>query len=210
PTLKTQAYAGKGEVLTHITWNDYRIKLEYLFACNSKEAKFYNATEGGARINFTEELSFKECCEKLLTKFKPKFELPKSLTKNRSDKLLVKFKEKIQKDQENAKRFLNDALALKQILENILSKDFILPLEFLEKVYQNIENFNHSLDEDEFIQDETLRGAFAYRGKLISDVLKLHIQDKTHFITAYIKAYHEWLLYFMEKLEQKYKSLSKV
>ncbi|EPZ9006801.1 6-hydroxymethylpterin diphosphokinase MptE-like protein [Campylobacter jejuni] len=210
PTLKTQAYAGKGEVLTHIAWNDYRIKLEYLFACNSKEVKFYNATEGGARINFTEELSFKECCEKLLTKEKPQFELPKSLTKNRSDKLLVKFKEKIQKDQENAKRFLNDALALKQILENILSKDFILPLEFLEKVYQNIENFNHSLDEDEFIQDETLRGAFAYRGKLISDVLKLHIQDKTHFITAYIKAYHEWLLYFMEKLEQKYKSLSKV
>ncbi|EAJ3773054.1 motility associated factor glycosyltransferase family protein [Campylobacter coli] len=201
--LKVPAYGGKGEVLTHITWNDYRIKLEYLFACNDQKAKFYNATEGGARINFTEELSFKECCEKLLIKEKPKFELPKSLTKNRSDKLLVKFKEKIQKDQENAKRFLDDALALKQILENILSKDFILPLEFLEKVYQNIENFNHSLDEDEFIQDEVLRGAFAYRGKLISDVLKLHIQDKTHFITAYIKAYHEWLLYFMEKLEQR-------
>ncbi|ECL3241559.1 motility associated factor glycosyltransferase family protein, partial [Campylobacter jejuni] len=142
--LKVTAYAGKGEVLTHITWNDYRIKLEYLFACNEQKAKFYNATEGGARINFTEELSFKECCEKLLTKEKPQFELPKSLTKNRSDKLLVKFKEKIQKDQDNAKRFLDDALALKQILENILSKDFILPLEFLEKVYQNIENFNHS------------------------------------------------------------------
>ncbi|EGM8842854.1 motility associated factor glycosyltransferase family protein, partial [Campylobacter jejuni] len=185
--LKVPAYAGKGEVLTHITWNDYRIKLEYLFACNDQKAKFYNATEGGARINFTEELSFKECCEKFLTKEKPKFELPKSLTKNRSDKLLVKFKEKIQKDQENAKRFLDDALALKQILENILSKDFILPLEFLEKVYQNIENFNHSLDEDEFIQDEVLRGAFAYRGKMIADVLKLHIQDKTHFITAYVK-----------------------
>ncbi|ENT1979263.1 6-hydroxymethylpterin diphosphokinase MptE-like protein [Campylobacter coli] len=210
PTLQVTAYAGKGEVLTHIAWNDYRIKLEYLFACNDQKAKFYNATEGGARINFTEELSFKECCDKLLTKFKPKFELPKSLTKNRSDKLLVKFKEKIQKDQDNAKRFLDDALALKQILENILSKDFILPLEFLEKVYQNIENFNHSLDEDEFIQDEVLRGAFAYRGKMIADVLKLHIKDETHFITAYIKAYHEWLLYFIEKLEQKYKSLSKV
>ncbi|ELF2057925.1 motility associated factor glycosyltransferase family protein, partial [Campylobacter coli] len=208
--LKVTAYAGKGEVLTHITWNDYRIKLEYLFACNEQKAKFYNATEGGARINFTEELSFKECCEKLLTKEKPQFELPKSLTKNRSDKLLAKFKEKIQKDQENAKRFLDDALALKQILENILSKDFILPLEFLEKVYQNIENFNHSLDTDEFIQDEVLRGAFAYRGKMIADVLKLHIKDETHFITAYIKAYHEWLLYFIEKLEQKYKSLSKV
>ncbi|EAM0238098.1 DUF115 domain-containing protein [Campylobacter jejuni] len=208
--LKVPAYGGKGEVLTHITWNDYRIKLEYLFACNDQKAKFYNATEGGARINFTEELSFKECCEKFLTQTKPKFDIPKSLTKNRSDKLLFKFKEKIQKDQENAKRFLNDALALKQILENILSKDCLLPLEFLEKVYQNIQNFNHYLDEDEFIQDETLRGAFAYRGKLISDVLKLHIKDEIHFITAYIKAYHEWLLYFMEKLEQKYKSLLKV
>ncbi|EGN1006424.1 motility associated factor glycosyltransferase family protein [Campylobacter coli] len=203
PTLKAQAYAGKGEVLTHITWNDYRIKLEYLFACNDQKAKFYNATEGGARINFTEELSFKECCEKLLTKFKPKFELPKSLTKNRSDKLLVKFKEKIQKDQDNAKRFLDDALALKQILENILSKDFILPLEFLEKVYQNIENFNHSLDEDEFIQDGILKAVMYERGLKISLVYKENIVDNASFITAYIKAYHEWLLYFMEKLEQR-------
>ncbi|EAI8842055.1 motility associated factor glycosyltransferase family protein, partial [Campylobacter coli] len=203
PTLKTQAYAGKGEVLTHITWNDYRIKLEYLFACNSKEAKFYNATEGGARINFTEELSFKECCEKLLTKEKPKFELPKSLTKNRSDKLLVKFKEKIQKDQDNAKRFLDDALALKQILENILSKDFILPLEFLEKVYQNIENFNHNLDTDEFIQDGILKAVMYERGLKISLVYKENIVDNASFITAYIKAYDEWLLYFIEKLEQR-------
>ncbi|EAL9627749.1 DUF115 domain-containing protein [Campylobacter coli] len=201
--LKVPAYGGKGEVLTHITWNDYRIKLEYLFACNDQKAKFYNATEGGARINFTEELSFKECCEKLLTKEKPKFELPKSLTKNRSDKLLAKFKEKIQKDQENAKRFLDDALALKQILENILSKDFILPLEFLEKVYQNIENFNHSLDEDEFIQDGILKAVMYERGLKISLVYKENIVDNASFITAYIKAYHEWLLYFMEKLGQR-------
>ncbi|EAJ7719956.1 motility associated factor glycosyltransferase family protein [Campylobacter jejuni] len=203
PTLKAQAYGGKGEVLTHITWNDYRIKLEYLFACNEQKAKFYNATEGGARINFTEELSFKECCEKLLTKEKPKFDIPKSLTKNRSDKLLVKFKEKIQKDQENAKRFLDDALALKQILENILSKDFLLPLEFLEKVYQNIENFNHSLDTDEFIQDGILKAVMYERGLKISLVYKENILDYASFITAYIKAYHEWLLYFMEKLEQR-------
>ncbi|BEJ73913.1 motility associated factor glycosyltransferase family protein [Campylobacter jejuni] len=201
--LKVPAYAGKGEVLTHITWNDYRIKLEYLFACNDQKAKFYNATEGGARINFTEELSFKECCEKFLIKEKPQFELPKSLTKNRSDKLLVKFKEKIQKDQDNAKRFLDDALALKQILENILSKDFILPLEFLEKVYQNIENFNHSLDTDEFIQDGILKAVMYERGLKTSLVYKENIVDNASFITAYIKAYHEWLLYFIEKLEQK-------
>ncbi|MFQ6343060.1 DUF115 domain-containing protein, partial [Campylobacter sp. VTCC 70190] len=102
---------------------------------------------------------------------------------------------------------LDDALALKQILENILSKDFILPLEFLEKVYQNIQNFNHALDEDEFIQDETLRGIFAYRGKFISDVLKQGILDETQFNLAYIKAFYEWLVCFIEKLEYKYQSL---
>ncbi|EOH7790438.1 hypothetical protein ACMCE9_001705, partial [Campylobacter jejuni] len=48
-----------------------------------------------------------------------------------------------------------------------------------------------------------LRGAFAYRGKMIADVLRLHIQDKASFISAYIKAYYEWLLYFIEKLEQR-------
>ncbi|MCW1494451.1 DUF115 domain-containing protein, partial [Campylobacter jejuni] len=150
------------------------------------------------------ELSFKECCEKLLTKEKPKFELPKSLTKNRSDKLLAKFKEKnTKKIKKNAKRFLDDALALKQILENILSKDFILPLEFLEKVYQNIENFNHSLDEDEFIQDGILKAVMYERGLKISLVYKENIVDNASFITAYIKAYDEWLLYFIEKLEQR-------
>ncbi|EOH4415580.1 hypothetical protein ACLQ5Z_001661, partial [Campylobacter coli] len=55
-----------------------------------------------------------------------------------------------------------------------------------------------------------LRGVFAYRGKFIADVLKIRIQDKAHCIKVYIKAYNEWLLYFIEKLEQKYKSLLKV
>ncbi|HEB9315691.1 TPA: DUF115 domain-containing protein, partial [Campylobacter coli] len=62
----------------------------------------------------------------------------------------------------------------------------------------------------EFMQDEVLRGIFAYRGKFIADVLRLRIQDKARFITAYIKAYHEWLVCFMEKLGQKYEYLLKV
>ncbi|EOH7838645.1 DUF115 domain-containing protein, partial [Campylobacter jejuni] len=90
-----------------------------------------------------------------------------------------------------------------QILENILSKDFILPLEFLEKVYQNIENFNHSLDTDEFIQDGILKAVIYERGLKISLVYKENILDHASFISAYIKAYDEWLLYFMEKLEQR-------
>ncbi|EPW0418007.1 motility associated factor glycosyltransferase family protein, partial [Campylobacter jejuni] len=70
-------------------------------------------------------------------------------------------------------------------------------------VYQNIQNFNHYLDEDEFIQDGILKAVIYERGLKISLVYKENILDHTSFISAYIKAYHEWLLYFMEKLEQK-------
>ncbi len=41
------------------------------------------------------------------------------------------------------------------------------------------------------------------RGLKISLVYKENIVDNASFITAYIKAYDEWLLYFIEKLEQR-------
>ncbi|EJP4489310.1 motility associated factor glycosyltransferase family protein, partial [Campylobacter jejuni] len=63
PSMKVVAYGGKGEVVTHIGWNDYRKKLELLFL-NNIQTNFYNATEGGVRIACTKELSFKECCLK--------------------------------------------------------------------------------------------------------------------------------------------------
>ncbi|EDP7771356.1 motility associated factor glycosyltransferase family protein, partial [Campylobacter coli] len=62
---------------------------------------------------------------------------------------------------------------------------------------------NHSLDEDEFIQDGILKAVMYERGLKISLVYKENIVDNASFITAYIKAYHEWLLYFIEKLEQR-------
>ncbi|EAJ9961519.1 motility associated factor glycosyltransferase family protein, partial [Campylobacter jejuni] len=60
-----------------------------------------------------------------------------------------------------------------------------------------------SLDEDEFIQDGILKAVMYERGLKISLVYKENIVDNASFITAYIKAYHEWLLYFMEKLGQR-------
>ncbi|EPO1883644.1 motility associated factor glycosyltransferase family protein, partial [Campylobacter jejuni] len=48
-----------------------------------------------------------------------------------------------------------------------------------------------------------LKAVVYERGVKISLVYKENIVDNASFITAYIKAYHEWLLYFMEKLEQR-------
>ncbi|EDO8425249.1 DUF115 domain-containing protein, partial [Campylobacter jejuni] len=48
-----------------------------------------------------------------------------------------------------------------------------------------------------------LKAVIYERGLKISLVYKENIVDNASFITAYTKAYHEWLLYFIEKLEQK-------
>ncbi|HEH4645797.1 TPA: motility associated factor glycosyltransferase family protein, partial [Campylobacter coli] len=74
---------------------------------------------------------------------------------------------------------------------------------------QSIQNFNHTLDNDEFIQDGILKAVIYKRGFAISLVYKESILDEAHFITAYIKAYNEWLFYFIEKLEQRISIIEK-
>lgn len=209
PKLKTLAYGGKGEVLTHHTWYDYKIKLEFLFSCNASKAKFYNATEGGARINFTEELSFKECCERFLSQEKPILATPKALPENKSKKLLLKFKEKLQKDQKACELFLNDSTNLHQALEHILNSNKDLTLEFLQNVKASIEKFVLSIDENDFCQGAILKDIFFQRGSLISKVLLLKIQDEKVFLLHLINAYKEWLELFIQALDERNKALQK-
>ncbi|EAL8354717.1 DUF115 domain-containing protein, partial [Campylobacter coli] len=111
PSMKVVAYGGKGDVVTHVGWNDYKKKLEFLFACNSL-INYYNATEGGVRIAFTKELSFKECCLKFASCKKKILSIPKSLTLNRSDKLFKKILEIFSQDLKIFDQTLEDAEAL--------------------------------------------------------------------------------------------------
>ncbi|OWK86476.1 motility accessory factor, partial [Campylobacter jejuni] len=110
PSMKVVAYGGKGEVVTHIGWNDYRKKLELLFL-NNIQTNFYNATEGGVRIACTKELSFKECCLKFASCKKKILSIPKSFTLNRSDKLFKKILEILNQDLKTIDQVLEDAKA---------------------------------------------------------------------------------------------------
>ncbi|BEK36667.1 motility associated factor glycosyltransferase family protein [Campylobacter coli] len=202
PTLRVPAYAGKGEVLTHIVWNDYRVKLEYLFARNT-QVKFYNATEGGAKINFTEELSFKECCEKLLKKNKPEFDIPKTLTLNRSKKLFTKFKDTIQKNIQICQNFIDDANALEQALYTIINSNKELPLSFLCNVYKNISNFDTHLRQNKLMGDNFLKALHGYKGKCISETIALKIQDESQFLFSFLQAYHQFLKVLIPKIKNR-------
>ncbi|HEH5541553.1 TPA: motility associated factor glycosyltransferase family protein, partial [Campylobacter coli] len=202
PTLRVPAYANKGEVLTHIAWNDYRIKLEYLFARNT-QAKFYNATEGGARINFTKELSFKECCEKFLKEDKPKFNLPKPFTLNRSQKMLTKFKNIIHENIQICQNFLDDADVLEQALFAVINSNKELPLSFLYNVYKNISNFDMHLQQDKLMGDSFLKALHGYKGKCISEVIVSKSQNEGQFLIEFIKAYYQFLKVLILKINDR-------
>ncbi|TXE81300.1 motility associated factor glycosyltransferase family protein [Campylobacter peloridis] len=89
------SYGGNGEVLTHSTWNMFKITIQN-FINNKTNFNFYNATEGGARIQGTIEKPFKQCCEELLDKNLSKpFLMPKALNINTQNELLINIYEKI-------------------------------------------------------------------------------------------------------------------
>lgn len=208
PSLKTLAYGGVKEVLTHIGWDDYRKKLEILFV-NNAQANFCNATEGGARIAFAKELSFKECCLKFANQKKKILEIPKKLTSNRSDKFLKKVIENLKQDLHIINQTLEDAKILYNALEKILLNEDKLPLNFLLNVYKNIENFD-SFFKNSSLNNRNLKGILFFRDFELSKIIALKIQEEEKYLLLVIKVYKNWLILLMEKLNIQKRSLEKI
>ncbi|HFN3420723.1 TPA: motility associated factor glycosyltransferase family protein, partial [Campylobacter jejuni] len=182
PTLKTVAYGGLGEVLTHLAWDDYRKKLEDLFARNS-QVNFLNATEGGARIEFTKEINFELCCKKFknlnnkLNKYPPK-----TLTANRSVKILNKILETFKEEKQNALFCLEHAMRLNDALKMILASDRKLPLDFLKNTYESVSNFESFLEINSFLNNGVLKGVIFHKGKILSEVIISKIEDEKEYL----------------------------
>ncbi|EAJ7464286.1 motility associated factor glycosyltransferase family protein [Campylobacter jejuni] len=204
PTLKTIAYGGLGEVLTHLAWDDYRKKLEDLFARNS-QVNFLNATEGGTRIEFTKEINFELCCKKFknlnnkLNKYPPK-----TLTANRSVKILNKILETFKEEKQNALFCLEHAMRLNDVLKMILASDRKLPLDFLKNTYESVSNFESFLEINSLLNDGVLKGVIFHKGKLLSEVVISKIEDEKEYLLMYLKSYKQWLEIFIFRLQLKY------
>ncbi|EOI0600567.1 motility associated factor glycosyltransferase family protein [Campylobacter jejuni] len=204
PTLKTVAYGGLGEVLTHLAWDDYRKKLEDLFARNS-QVNFLNATEGGARIEFTKEINFELCCKKFknlnnkLNKYPPK-----TLTANRSVKILNKILETFKEEKQNSLFCLEHAMRLNDALKMILASDRKLPLDFLKNTYESVSNFESFLEINSFLNNGVLKGVIFHKGKILSEVIISKIEDEKEYLLMYLKSYKQWLEIFIFRLQLKY------
>ncbi|MFX3654453.1 motility associated factor glycosyltransferase family protein [Campylobacter sp. LH-2024] len=208
PSMKVLSYGGKSQVLSHIGWNDYRKKLEILFV-NNMQVNFYNATEGGARIAFTKELSFKECCLKFANQKKKILEIPKVLTSNKSDKLLKKVTKILKQDLHIINQTLEDAKTLYNALEKILMSGKKLSLEFLLNVYKNIENFDFFL-KNSSLNNGNLKGVLFLRGFELSKIIALKIKEEEKYLLLVIKIYKNWLVLLIEKLNIQKESLEKI
>ncbi|HEG8470523.1 TPA: motility associated factor glycosyltransferase family protein [Campylobacter jejuni] len=203
PTLKTVAYGGLGEVLTHLAWDDYRKKLEDLFARNS-QVNFLNATEGGARIEFTKEINFELCCKKFKNlNNKLKKYPPKTLTANRSVKILNKILETFKEEKQNALFCLEHAMRLNDVLKMILASDKKLPLDFLKNTYESVSNFESFLEINSLLNDGVLKGVIFHKGKLLSGVVISKIEDEKEYLLMYLKSYKQWLEIFIFRLQLK-------
>ncbi|EHL4789333.1 motility accessory factor [Campylobacter jejuni] len=203
PTLKTIAYGGLGEVLTHLAWDDYRKKLEDLFARNS-QVNFLNATEGGARIEFAKEINFELCCKKFKNlNNKLNKHPPKTLTDNRSIKVLNKILEAFKKEKQNALFCLEHAMRLNDALKMILASDRKLPLNFLKNTYESVNKFESFLEINSLLNDGVLKGVIFHKGKLLSEVIISKIEDEKEYLLMYLKSYKQWLEIFIFRLQLK-------
>jgi len=93
----TTAYGGKGEVESSQVWTLFRRIFEEMFE-SYNTINFYNATQGGARIEGAIEKPFKWCCEELLDKeLKKPFAKLKKPKQKESLELMLKNYRKIKK-----------------------------------------------------------------------------------------------------------------
>ncbi|HHO0733883.1 TPA: motility associated factor glycosyltransferase family protein [Campylobacter jejuni] len=203
PTLKTVAYRGLGEVLTHLAWDDYRKKIEDLFARNS-QVNFLNAIEGGARIEFTKEINFELCCKKFKNlNNKLKKYPPKTLTANRSVKILNKILATFKEEKQNTLICLEHAMRLNDVLKMILDSDRKLPLDFLKNTYESVNKFESFLEINSLLNDGVLKGVIFHKGKLLSGVIISKIEDEKEYLLMYLKSYKQWLEIFIFRLQLK-------
>lgn len=113
--ITTEAYGGDGEVKTIQTWINFKNHFEQYFShIYNKNINYFNATEGGARINNTKEIAFMEFLKLYATQKKSNFILPKHSKENIKESKEIYF-ENVSNYFKSLKEYINqlDEISLK-------------------------------------------------------------------------------------------------
>ncbi|EAH7586144.1 motility associated factor glycosyltransferase family protein [Campylobacter lari] len=198
--LLVLAYGKKDFIQTNIAWNEFRKRLEVLFVANP-QINFYNATEGGAFIDYTIEISFKEILEKLKTE-KISYILPKPLSINRQKKLLKKVLDQIQKEYEEISFLYKKAQNSIQILKE---ENYIC-------IEEDILYFNKLINNSDILKTFMYKPLFYYRGLFNVKFYQDPQNTNLHFVD-FLKIFSEICSISLENLDlaiKEYKNILKL
>ncbi|EMI4800208.1 motility associated factor glycosyltransferase family protein [Campylobacter lari] len=197
---KVLSYGKKTLIETNIAWDEFRKRLEVIFLSNP-QINFYNATEGGAFIDYTIEISFKEILEKLKD-YKKSYILPNPLSANRQEKLLKKVLEQIQKEHNELLLLHEKAQSLIQILEE---KNHM-------QVEEDILHFNELVDNSNILKTFMYKPLFYHRGLFNAKFYQEPQNVNLHF-KDFLKIFLEICSISLENLDlaiKQYKNILKV
>ncbi|EAL5740582.1 DUF115 domain-containing protein [Campylobacter lari] len=203
--IKVLAYNKQGFVQTHIGWDEFRKRLEVLFLSNP-QVKFYNATEGGAFIDYTIEKPFKEVLA-LLKDIKQDYVLPSILSLNRQRKYLAKTLACLEKDYTELDFLYQEAKKILNILEQNKESHHLYE-DFLNIILK----FNVLIDESKLLQSFMYKPLFYHRG-FFNVSLYQEPQNALSSYVDFLKIFLEFTSLSLKSMENsinEYKNILKV
>lgn len=203
--LEVLAYNKQGFVQTHIGWDEFRKRLEVLFLSNP-QVKFYNATEGGAFIDYTIEKPFKEVLA-LLKDTKQDYVLPSILSFNVQRKYLAKTLACLEKDYTELDFLYQEAKKILNILEQNKESHHLYE-DFLNIILK----FNVLIDESKLLQSFMYKPLFYHRG-FFNVSLYQEPQNALSSYVDFLKIFLEFTSLSLKSMENsinEYKNILKV
>ncbi|MCW0228392.1 motility associated factor glycosyltransferase family protein [Campylobacter lari] len=186
------AYGGKGMVQSSNFWVLFKQVFENLII-REKKAKFYNATEGGARIEGTIEKPFKELCEKLLTQdIKKPFAKLHPLKKDQREKLMLQAYKRIKEHIKNSQKFLKECKKLHKALNQKSKIRYTL-----NELNTQIDDLKRQIESNKFIfMQEAITPSLFHLESTFSKIYvhAMHNEsDKQNKLVAWIEAHKTWI-----------------
>ncbi|HEC1750388.1 TPA: motility associated factor glycosyltransferase family protein [Campylobacter lari] len=186
------AYGGKGVVQSSKIWVLFKQIFENLIS-KEKNVKFYNATEGGARIEGAIEKPFKELCEKLLTQdIKKPFAKLHPLKKDQREKLMLQAYKRIKEHIKNSQKFLKECKKLHKALNQKSKIRYTL-----NELNTQIDDLKRQIESNKFIfMQEAITPSLFHLESTFSKIYvhAMHNEsDKQNKLVAWIEAHKAWI-----------------
>jgi len=194
-------YGGNGTVRTSKMWNMFKNHFERdIFNLNEKGIKTYNATEGGARIEGSIEIPFKEIVQKLNNTSKSKISITPYTNEKYKEELLHvynKLLHMIKEGQKTQKEIEKVFLKVAEEFENLIylnqnNKLEEINFEHLLDLIKEIDKIKEKLEDEEFIKMYG-ESVSSYLINKETDLAKIQVKNATTDIEKKAKII-DWIM----------------